>query len=737
MRNLLGRLHARRLPELLRIADAWAVPLHGESKSDVVGTLYRAITDPRTMRDIWDRLDPAQRAMAMAMADAPDAAASPTLDELAARLQIDETEARETALQLFRIGLLAREGDDEPLPIGTVPRLLMPREIALNIRRLQDEMAAGDLTRAPLRVLIELLDDAELEAAARIWGLRTVPGVARRGDVATRLLRLVNDGSRVDRVVRGRGRDAAAIWKVVRAASGSISLADVAATTHLDGQEKTAVARLRAALTELESALLVWHAYQEETRRLFIPAEIRTPGEKPVAELPDLVAAQFDAVSNPPWRHPHAAAWDLLTLLRIASDRQAPVWEAGGELPRWLIRAVQRRLWFRGADGPPVGYLELLQALGLAEGILAIDEQARPPRIVVGPRARAWRGQSFPAQTARLRERWLRLARWIEGEPAALVEIWGANWRGMRPRLMSALADPKMGLLPGNWVTLESLAVRLAARLPTLLGSSFSAATARMGGEAGAGVNEDESRAAALSDVIAIELSGPFVWFGITGILDAPGRPRAVRLIEDGAMVAAGDIPPEGDSKAADPALRITSSGEIALRTPSPDRVWALSAFAEPVDLGQESHYRLTAGSIAGALATGIERDQIAGFLERGSELPLPSEVAANLTLWARAHRRVRMQRAVLLSVDNAAERLPLLEVLHDRGWTAEPFGELAVLVSLPESAMSTASTPERGEETLMSELRAAGHTPQWVAAAKDEASLTPGSEAVDAKTTN
>src|ERR671915_1393503 len=102
MRNLLGRLHARRLPELLRIAEAWSVPLYVESKSEVVGALYRAMTDPRTMRDVWDRLDPAERAMVIALADAPDSASAPTVDELAARLEVAATEARETALRLYR-----------------------------------------------------------------------------------------------------------------------------------------------------------------------------------------------------------------------------------------------------------------------------------------------------------------------------------------------------------------------------------------------------------------------------------------------------------------------------------------------------------------------------------------------------------------------------------------------------------------------------------------------------------
>src|ERR671912_1874331 len=179
MRNLLGRLHARRLPELLRIADVWGVPLHVESKSEVVGALYRSMTDPRTMRDVWEGLDPAERAMTVALADASAEASAPTVSELAARLGVEAGEARETALRLYRAGILARDGDDEPLPIGAAPRLLLPRELALQIRRIQDEMAAGNLAQAPLRVLLELLDDAELEAAAKLWGLRTVPGVAR------------------------------------------------------------------------------------------------------------------------------------------------------------------------------------------------------------------------------------------------------------------------------------------------------------------------------------------------------------------------------------------------------------------------------------------------------------------------------------------------------------------------------------------------------------------------------
>src|SRR5918994_2596444 len=508
MRNLLGRLHARRLPELLRIAEAWSVPLYVESKSEVVGTLYRAMTDARTMRDVWDRLDPAERAVVIALADAPDSAQAPTVDELAARLGVTAEEARETALRLYRAGVLFREGADEQLPIGVVPRLLLPRELALQVRRIQDEMAAGNLAQSPLRVLLELLDDAELEAAARIWGLRTVPGVARRRDLAARLLRLINDPTRVERVVRGRGRDAAAVWKIVGTAPEPVPLVDVAAGAGLDGSDTVTVARLRAALAELERAMLVWHAYRGDgTRWLFVTAEVRSPGEGRAPVLPELVTIELEPGLAPPWRHSDAVSWDLLTLLRIVANPQTPVWEAAETPPRWLLRAVASRLWFGGKDGPPIGYLELLQALALGEGILAIDEDVRAQRIVVGPHARAWRGIAFGAQTVRLRERWLRLPRWVECEPAGVVDVWGADWRGMRPRLLTALADPEIGVIPPRWVTLESLALRLAAGYPRLLGPSFTAATARLGGEAGGG--EDEERAAALSDVIAPELGGP------------------------------------------------------------------------------------------------------------------------------------------------------------------------------------------------------------------------------------
>src|SRR5690348_9367193 len=127
MRNLLGRLHARPAADLGRIAAFWRVPVADAPGPAQVGALYRAMIDPRAARAVWDRLDLDERAMTrlLALADGPDALLA--LPDLANRLGLPETTARDVAIRLYRVGMVARDGDDEPLPVGVAPRLFMPR----------------------------------------------------------------------------------------------------------------------------------------------------------------------------------------------------------------------------------------------------------------------------------------------------------------------------------------------------------------------------------------------------------------------------------------------------------------------------------------------------------------------------------------------------------------------------------------------------------------------------------
>ena len=65
-----------------------------------------------------------------------------------------------------------------------------------------------------------------------------------------------------------------------------------------------------------------------------------------------------------------------------------------------------------------------------------------------------------------------------------------------------------------------------------------------------------------------------------------------------------------------------------------------------------------------------------------------------------------RMRRAIILRPDDANERAPLLQALQDASWTAEPLGDLAVLVSLPPETTDV----DQGEEALIRTLGSRPH---------------------------
>jgi hypothetical protein len=302
------------------------------------------------------------------------------------------------------------------------------------------------------------------------------------------------------------------------------------------------------------------------------------------------------------------------------------------------------------------------------------------------------------------------MPRWIEGEPAGIVEVWGADWRQFRPQLAAALADPDIGLDVDAWVTLQSLTERTVVRFPALLGPSFRAATARLAGEAGAGQTEDEARAAALADVVAFELSGPFVWFSWTRISDRPGMPRAVTRSAFGlAKKSQGEIRQEPlDAEVGRP-LTITESGEVALLQPSPNRVWALSAFTELVDLGPVSHFRLSEDAVVQALGSGVHADQIVSFLQRASGDEIPDAVHERITNWSRALQRADIHAAYVIRVESPRAAAFLHTSLQGRAWTVQFLDEKSLLILARHG-----HPPDDEGIRLQEAVRAAGHLPHW-----------------------
>lgn len=728
MRNLLGRLNARSADSLQRIARFWSVPLVGNDRGRHVGALYRTMTDIRSARQIWVRLDSTQRLIVRELA-LSEADALPVAD-IARMTSLPESETRETLIALFQAGILAREGDSQELPIGAVPKLFLPREMGLLFRRLQDEIDAGDLSRSSLRVLLQITDDAEIEEAATRWGLRIIPGLRRRSELIEEVLRLVAQPERIERVIDALRPEARSLWEVVRnnGPDGAMAFDEAIARVWPNGRNDP---RAREALDALETSLLVMHAYRHDgTRRLFVPQEILNPGRipttLPLRPLQPLAAA---SVREPEARHPQALAWDLMTVLREIASFGAPVWIPGEPLSRTWQRRLNGRLWYGGDEIPPTGYLGFL--LTLALGIGVVEPSAEPIgtgadrnaiRPTLSTRVRGWRGRSFTEQMAQLKAVWLASDQWNEGHEREEIDVWGADWRGFRHRLLEALA----GIPAGEWLLIEDLGLRLAEQNPMLIGATFTAASARSSDDRG------DARIAVIARIIAVEVETALWWFGLVDLNTVPGKGLAVRVTDAGRSMSSGEesdpvgAPAAAPALAAAPAstasvpipdgpvLSVSDAGTITLLQPAPLHIWSLTAFGDAETLRPDAIYQLRPGSIGRALGAGFDLDQIVAYLEKQGGTPLGEVLTTLLRQWTVGYRRVRLRRATVLHPDSPTADDELRRIAAEAGLQvlAAPTPDGGLVVLLPESG----DTGVPAEDQLLKILRANGYVGQWLA---------------------
>lgn len=648
VRNLIGRLNARSPGELGRIASAWHVPLGSADKPGQVGQIYRALTDPRAVRDAWSELTESDRALITALARSPT---SQTIAEVGERLDRDAAELRDAAAELYRAGWVGREGDDGPLPVGESPRLFVPRELAHIVRRVEEEIRTGDLSSRPLSSLLTLLDDVEIEETAQIWGIRVVPGLRSRNELIDSILKVVGDVDRHRRVTSSLRRHAAAIYDRLRAEpdGGPISIETAAEAAELDRTSPIDGQHFRDALSQLERSLFAWHTYHSDgSRWLFLAPELRAPQPRPEAPRPPIVITAGDAPMRP---YRHEVAWDLLTLLRALAEPDRPRPRFTDPFPTPWLRRLNTRLWHRGPSDPPPGYVPFLVSLAVAEGLLA-PEDGRTGTPVVTNEHRRWRDRSFDDQDAHLRWRWLTATTWIEGTEQVAAHVWGGDWRALRRGLLSTLS----ALEVGAWYSVDAVADWISQRETTLLGSTFTASV-------GQGIADDgaEGRRLATATAVGVSLRRAFAWFGLVEIKSVRGQGDVMRVTERGNTIASGGA--LANSTGGERLFEVSNDGEIRLTNPSPVQVWSIGAFAELVQLGEPAVYRLTTRSLERALAAGFQTTQVADFLRLQSAKPLPPQISTMLDQERREHPVVRLRSSTLLTVagQDVRERLRAL----------------------------------------------------------------------------
>jgi hypothetical protein len=167
MRNLIGRLNARTPTELEKIAEVWRIPSVRGDKLARVAALYRAMTT----HWVPACCGTASSGRARGGHGADGRRATGRLaQEPRPHARAGGHRSAATATALYRAGILARDGDDDHLPIGEEPRLFVPRELIQELTQVRDERARGDVGDRPLREHLDTWTTASSEEAGRALG---------------------------------------------------------------------------------------------------------------------------------------------------------------------------------------------------------------------------------------------------------------------------------------------------------------------------------------------------------------------------------------------------------------------------------------------------------------------------------------------------------------------------------------------------------------------------------------
>jgi len=696
MRNLMGRLNTRSDEELQRISVAWMAPGSARDRAGLIAQLMRAMTDLRAVRDFWTRRSASEQEMiAYFVANGPEDGA--TIADLAVELGHDEAEVRATATRLYQAGALATTAGQQPRQIGELPRLFLPRELGQLFARMQDELDAGDISRASPAALLELLDDADIQRAAEHWGLESMPGLRTRRELTEGLLELVPYPDRRAVVERKLGWDARQVLAIVTElpAGQTVPLADVAEALELDPAQPRTAERLRAALEALEEAVLVWHTWLPDgTRALFQPmwppperAETRDQAQPPEP----IEGAPVDL----PARYPAALAWDLLSLLRWLGAGTPTVASLSSATMR-ARRQLDGQLWNRGGDEPLPGYLEFLAALAEYENLLEPpDAETRIQRSL-----RAWRDRTFENQRLQLISHWMGAGTWIEAQDQEEVVVTGAHWPQFRRRLLVLLAE----LDPARWYRFEDLTRWLSRRSSDALGDIVQIATAR---PIGATLDRSSERLSSLEQVVERTLRSGFAWFGLVQIGHVPSIGEVARLTE-AALVASGLYEQAGRPPAQGAPIAIHPDLTVTLREPSPLRVWSLTAFADQIRLMPVAEYRITNRSLQRALSAGFRVEDVVTFLERQTGELLEDAAKAQLRGWAESMGRIWLAPALMIQAEHDADTRSLRAPLTAAGLHVELCAG-GLLAHGPEGMPVAALT-----EQVTAVLQELGKTPQF-----------------------
>jgi len=276
-------------------------------------------------------------------------------------------------------------------------------------------------------------------------------------------------------------------------------------------------------------------------------------------------------------------------------------------------------------------------------------------------------------------EAWRTNAAWHDLQRAHVVQIEKAvSLRSDVVAVRAAILACLQAAVPGACHTFASLFARVKAQSPDFLRADFDTDYLR------AAATGDYLRGFAAWDrvegaLLQHVLSGPLFWLGM---IDVDVSTASFCVTARGAQLL-GVTHEAVEAAEADRLFTVRSDASIHI---SPGRRYDRFQVARVADLIAVAHdeyrYRLTPSSLTRANSQKISTEKVLAYLDQAADHGLPPTLAKAIQRWASKGTEVKVERAVIVQVKDAAILKRLQESPKTRGLSIEPLGPTAARIN-------------------------------------------------------
>jgi hypothetical protein len=727
MRALVSYLNEKTPQDLRVIAELWEASLTDRLYTGNTFQLAQEMLSEFLQRRLLEKLDLPQLKLLAFLAVQP-ATYNFTLDELTQNFQGEEV--TQSALRLRQMGLLyddsirlsepasfsARMAQEQPeqggwksiyqqrnRPTPAGPRkavLVLPRELAHSLKRLVNErlgslgeLPALKISHLPLPQLLERLEPELLESMAETWGLLGLQGTSDSAELAKELVASLTDKTLQGRVLDELPTDSQELFEQLKRHGGRTTILDLR-------KEFVSLKRLGRNLRPLTERLLVWEAFEDGQSVVFVPPEIA----KPKQGSPEQLTLPLQTVTEPTSSTtfpPYALAWDTLTFLNFLGQNEVELTNQQ-YIPKRLLKKLLGLLWLP-EEVEECHRFSLLLKLNQRLHLYQTDEETR--RLVPGPGLDDWLRLNFYEQTRKFFDTWLSIP--YLNSAVSYPYYYGGSGTVTQANktILSWLTECK----PGVWYSVESLLHKVQRTEPFFIRSRRELLN-QFGLQR---VEEIVRRWPHVEgQIIRNTLGTVLEWLGVVRVSRGEAeRVESFALTELGAELVGA---PEATHQIIPPVekpLLVQPNFEIMLFTPQVETLWTLLKFATLKKLDQVSLFSIDKASVLRAMESGLTSTMLLEWLSRRNPQPLPQNLSVSVQDWSKGFRRVMVERATLLEVDDPAILDELLQSKQYAEFFVRRLSPTAAVIKLPETKNSNYDRDSRHDpiKTFRTKLKNGG----------------------------